>query len=260
MTEVLTAEAVRRRYLTLVAMRWFPTGLLIPVSILLPARTRPYVEPDRTGGRRAGSGRPLLELPTGGLADSLGRKRVLITSSFVGMASVAIYLSADSFGAFFAAFALQGVFRARQRPIGGLVCRCSPRIGSRHRDPTRSQWGRDRPRRRHRRRRPAQRAARHPGPDQGPRATRHSGCRLPGLAGAQPHRRGHPDDRDPADKGWQAATRPPGRPRPRSVAAFGCSVTTVSCSPSSPSSCSGVRDDHVRELHPAAPQRDPGQR
>ncbi|HEU5112198.1 MAG TPA: MFS transporter [Acidimicrobiia bacterium] len=112
MTEALTAEAVRRRYLTLVAMRWFPTGLLIPVSILLPAERG--LSLSQIGLAAAGQGLVVLflELPTGGLADSLGRKRVLITSSFVGMASVAIYLAADSFGAFFAAFALQGVFRA----------------------------------------------------------------------------------------------------------------------------------------------------
>jgi MFS family permease len=112
MTEALTAEAVRRRYLTLVAMRWFPTGLLIPVFILLPAERG--LSLSQIGLAAAGQGLVVLflELPTGGLADSLGRKRVLITSSFVGMASVAIYLAADSIGAFFAAFALQGVFRA----------------------------------------------------------------------------------------------------------------------------------------------------
>ena len=112
MTGTLTAEAVRRRYLTLVAMRWLPTGLLIPVSILLPAERG--LSLSELGLAAAGQGLFVLflELPTGGLADSLGRKRVLIASSLVGMASVVIYLVADSFGAFFAAFALQGVFRA----------------------------------------------------------------------------------------------------------------------------------------------------
>jgi MFS family permease len=112
MTQALTAEAVRRRYLTLVAMRWLPTGLLIPVFILLPAERG--LSLSQLGLAAAGQGLVVLflELPTGGLADSLGRKRVLITSSLFGMASVAIYLAADSFAAFFVAFALQGVFRA----------------------------------------------------------------------------------------------------------------------------------------------------
>jgi len=112
MNGTLTAEAVRRRYLTLVAMRWLPTGLLIPVSILLPAERG--LSLSEIGLAAAGQGLFVLflELPTGGLADSLGRKRVLISSSLVGMASVVIYLAADSFGAFFVAFALQGVFRA----------------------------------------------------------------------------------------------------------------------------------------------------
>jgi predicted MFS family arabinose efflux permease len=112
MTGTLTAEAVRRRYLTLVAMRWLPTGLLIPVSILLPAERG--LSLSELGLAAAGQGLFVLflELPTGGMADSLGRKRVLIASSLVGMASVVIYLGADSFAAFFVAFALQGVFRA----------------------------------------------------------------------------------------------------------------------------------------------------
>jgi predicted MFS family arabinose efflux permease len=112
MTHALTAQAVRRRYLTLVAMRWLPTGLLIPVFILLPAERG--LSLSEIGLAAAGQGLIVLflELPTGGLADSLGRKQVLIASTLVGMTSVGIYLFADSFAAFFAAFALQGVFRA----------------------------------------------------------------------------------------------------------------------------------------------------
>jgi MFS family permease len=112
MTHPLTTRAVRRRYLTLVAMRWLPTGLLIPVFILLPVERG--LSLSEIGLAAAGQGLIVLflELPTGGLADSLGRKQVLIASALVGMTSVGIYLFADSFAAFFAAFALQGVFRA----------------------------------------------------------------------------------------------------------------------------------------------------
>ena len=112
MTHALTARAVRRRYLTLVAMRWFPTGLLIPVFVLLPLERG--LSLSEIGLAAAGQGLIVLflELPTGGLADSLGRKQVLMASTLVGMTSVGIYLLADSFAVFFAAFALQGVFRA----------------------------------------------------------------------------------------------------------------------------------------------------
>jgi MFS family permease len=112
MTGLLTAEQVRRRYLTLVAFRWFPTGLIIPVTMLLPLERG--LSLSEIGLAAAGQGLIVLflELPTGGLADSLGRKRVLITSILVGMASVTIFLLADTIAIFFAAFALQGVFRA----------------------------------------------------------------------------------------------------------------------------------------------------
>jgi MFS family permease len=112
MTGPLTAEQIRRRYLTLVAFRWFPTGLIIPVTMLLPLERG--LSLSEIGLAAAGQGLIVLflELPTGGLADSLGRKRVLITSILVGMASVTIFLLADTFAVFFAAFALQGVFRA----------------------------------------------------------------------------------------------------------------------------------------------------
>jgi hypothetical protein len=112
MTGALTVEQVRRRYLALVAMRWFPTGLIIPITMLLPLERG--LSLSEIGLAAAGQGLIVLflELPTGGLADSLGRKRVLVTSILVGMASVSIYLLADTFAAFFAAFALQGVFRA----------------------------------------------------------------------------------------------------------------------------------------------------
>jgi MFS family permease len=112
MTRSLTAEQVRRRYLTLVAFRWFPTGLLIPISVLLPLERG--LSLSEIGLAAAGQGLIvlLLELPTGGLADSLGRKRVLIMSILVGIVSLSIYLVADTFLAFFTAFALQGVFRA----------------------------------------------------------------------------------------------------------------------------------------------------
>lgn len=112
MTGALTVEQVRRRYLALVALRWLPTGLLIPVFMLLPLARGLSLSEIGLAAAAQGLVVLLLELPTGGLADSLGRKRVLIASSLVGMSSVSIYLLADTFGAFFAAFTLQGVFRA----------------------------------------------------------------------------------------------------------------------------------------------------
>ena len=53
-----------------------------------------------------------LELPTGGLADALGRKPVLATAWTVNLAALGLFALADSFALFFLAWALLGVFRA----------------------------------------------------------------------------------------------------------------------------------------------------
>ena len=53
-----------------------------------------------------------LELPTGGLADSLGRRPVLILASVVGLVSLGTLYLAHSLAMFVAAMVLQGIFRA----------------------------------------------------------------------------------------------------------------------------------------------------
>ena len=53
-----------------------------------------------------------LELPTGGLSDSWGRRPVLLLSHVVGIASLALLVFADSFAEFLVVWALQGVYRA----------------------------------------------------------------------------------------------------------------------------------------------------
>ncbi|TDB77730.1 MFS transporter [Micromonospora sp. KC723] len=53
-----------------------------------------------------------LELPTGGLADALGRKPVLVTAWALNLVSLAVFATAGSFAFFFLAWLLQGVYRA----------------------------------------------------------------------------------------------------------------------------------------------------
>jgi MFS family permease len=108
----LTVAAIRRRYLILLALRWLPVGLVMPVIVLLPL--------DR-GLDLAELGIVLslqgfvvlgLELPTGGLADSIGRRRVPLAASVIGIASSVLLLVADQFAAFAVVFILQGIHRA----------------------------------------------------------------------------------------------------------------------------------------------------
>ncbi|MGH3469163.1 MAG: MFS transporter [Thermocrispum sp.] len=108
----LTASGARRRFLVLTALRWLPVGLLIPVLVLLPLERGLSLSQLGLAVSTQGFVVLALELPTGGLADSLGRRRVLLAASVVGIASIGLLLTAESFAAFAAAYALQGVYRA----------------------------------------------------------------------------------------------------------------------------------------------------
>ena len=108
----LDAHGARRRYLTLIALRWLPTGLLIPISVLLMLSRGLSLTEIGIAFSAQGFVVLALELPTGGLSDSLGRRPVLILASLVGLVSLATLYFAHSLPMFVAAAALQGVFRA----------------------------------------------------------------------------------------------------------------------------------------------------
>ena len=81
----LTARSARRRYLALIALRWLPTGLLIPVTTLLALSRGLSLTEIGLVFSIQGLVVLALELPTGGLSDALGRRPVLILASLVGL-------------------------------------------------------------------------------------------------------------------------------------------------------------------------------
>lgn len=108
----LTGTQARRRYLVLLALRWFPVGLWVPLSILLPIdRGLSLVEAGLAVSVQ-GFVVLALELPTGGMSDSWGRRPVLLLAGVVGLVSAGLVAVATTFAVFAAAFFLQGVFRA----------------------------------------------------------------------------------------------------------------------------------------------------
>lgn len=109
---VLDAAAVQRRFLVLRLTRWLPTGLLIPILILFLLDRGLSLAQVGIGTAVMGGIVLLLELPTGGLADALGRRRVLIMANLFELVSLAILLSSRSFAWIVVAFAIQGIFRA----------------------------------------------------------------------------------------------------------------------------------------------------
>jgi MFS transporter, DHA1 family, tetracycline resistance protein len=102
----------RRRYLVIHGLRWLPTGLLIPILTLLPLQRG--LSLSQIGLVFAAQGLVVLflELPTGGLADAIGRRPVVLIASAVGIASLTMLFVADSMALFFAAYFLQGIYRA----------------------------------------------------------------------------------------------------------------------------------------------------
>jgi MFS family permease len=111
---VLTARQAERRYIALSGLQWLPVGLVVPILVLL-LRAR-GLELPVIGGLFAVYTVVviLLELPTGGLADVLGRRRTLAVSRVLAIASMLGMAVATDVVQFAMVMALSGVARALQ--------------------------------------------------------------------------------------------------------------------------------------------------
>lgn len=108
----LSVHQVRHRYLVLLGLRWLPVGLLVPVFVLLMQERGLTLTEIGVAFAAQGVLVLALELPTAGLADAVGRRPVLVIAALVNLASVALFVVADSFALLVAVWALQGVYRA----------------------------------------------------------------------------------------------------------------------------------------------------
>jgi MFS family permease len=108
----VTARAVLRRTLVLTFLRWLPVGLLIPVLVLLPLERGLTLAEYGAAAAAQGLLVLLLELPTGGLADAVGRRPVLLLAGTVELAALGLLVVADSFVLFLTFYLLQGIYRA----------------------------------------------------------------------------------------------------------------------------------------------------
>lgn len=108
----LTVAQATRRYVGLTTLRWLPVGITIPVTVLL-ALSRGLTLAEVGAVFLVHSGVvALLELPTGGLADAVGRRPVLVASGLLHVASCAAFATAESVAGFVVATALLGAGRA----------------------------------------------------------------------------------------------------------------------------------------------------
>jgi MFS transporter, DHA1 family, tetracycline resistance protein len=103
---------VHRRYLVLLALRWLPVGLTIPIGVLLALDRGLTLAETGLAFSLQGFVVLALELPTGGLSDSWGRRPTLLVAEAVSVVSISVVVVADSFAEFAVFAMLQGVYRA----------------------------------------------------------------------------------------------------------------------------------------------------
>ncbi|WP_133411977.1 MFS transporter [Vallicoccus soli] len=105
-------DLLRRRYVVLTFLRWFPTGLVIPVQVLLLSGRGLSVAQVGAVWAAYSLACALLELPSGALADALGRRAVLVVSVALGTAANLVLALGQAAPALVAGTLLAGTARA----------------------------------------------------------------------------------------------------------------------------------------------------
>ncbi|GAA1718360.1 hypothetical protein GCM10009809_12810 [Isoptericola hypogeus] len=108
----LSPAAAGRVFLLLSATRWFPVGLVVAVTTLLPIERGLSITQTLSLASITGLVVFALELPTGGTADAFGRRPVLIAAASMQVLAATLFATAQSFWAFALASAAMGTFRA----------------------------------------------------------------------------------------------------------------------------------------------------
>ena len=108
----MTPAAAERTFLLLTVLRWLPVGLLAPVMVLLPQSRG--IDLATIGVLFAVHSVliTILELPTGGLADAIGRRPVLLLSAGISLVAMVGFALAQSVAAFLVVYAMKGIARA----------------------------------------------------------------------------------------------------------------------------------------------------
>ena len=112
MSEHLSPRAAERRFYLLTTTRWLPVGFVVGIFILVQTGRGLSIAQAATVGSVMGITCFLLELPTSGFADAVGRRPVYLTAAVINVVAITAYAVAQSFWAFVVAGALMGAFRA----------------------------------------------------------------------------------------------------------------------------------------------------
>ena len=108
----LSLRAAHRVLLLLTMTRWLPIGFIVGLLMLWKLDRGLSLSQAMAAGAVTGLVVFATELPTAGIADSLGRRPVLVVAAAVNVLSALAVLVADSFATFVVAAALTGLFRA----------------------------------------------------------------------------------------------------------------------------------------------------
>lgn len=103
---------IRRRYALITFLTWLPTGLYIPVFVVLLLDRGIGLTTIAALGVAYSATVMVLELPTGGLADVVGRRPVMIASAASSLVALLLLGFADSLGLLALSAVLRGVARA----------------------------------------------------------------------------------------------------------------------------------------------------
>ena len=107
-----TVRSATRRLVGLTALRWLPVGLTTPIMVLLAQARGLTLAEIGLLFTVHGAIVIALELPTGGLADVLGRRPVVVLGAVLHLASCVVFATATSFPGFLAGVVLMAVGRA----------------------------------------------------------------------------------------------------------------------------------------------------
>ena len=107
-----TVRSATRRLVGLTALRWLPVGLTTPITVLLAQSRGLSLAEIGLVFTVHGLVVTAAELPTGGLADVLGRRPVVVAGAALHLASCLMFATAHGLGAFLASAVVLGIGRA----------------------------------------------------------------------------------------------------------------------------------------------------
>jgi MFS transporter, DHA1 family, tetracycline resistance protein len=112
LTAPLSMRHARRVFYALTLLRWLPVGMLLPVMVLVMTDRGLSLSQVGVAAAAYGITNAVLELPTGGLADAVGRRPVLVAAAMLHLASLGLFLAATSLPAFLLSRIIGGASRA----------------------------------------------------------------------------------------------------------------------------------------------------